>query len=136
MVTLCTLYNIKHQRVNVYRMVKDYFTFAYNVTKRCINVLHSMGFYVSYETIQVAFKENTKEIKIKIQNIVWYNRLLLSFNNMNFYEYTQDYCLYNKKHKLNYITGYICLIDTDIDIQRIYINAKSLDKGAKVVFSN
>ena len=51
-------------------MVKSYFTFAYNIAKRYIDVLHSMGLCMSYETIQIALKENPKEVERKIQDMI------------------------------------------------------------------
>lgn len=55
---------------------------------------------------------------------------------MNSYEHTQDQRLYNKRHKLNYITRYICLINTDINRQSLDKDTKSFDGSPKAVFSN
>ena len=126
----------RNQRSNVYQMVKGYFTFVYNVAKRCIDVLHFMGLCVSYKTIRVALKDNAKEVELKIQDMVWHNRFFISFDNMNFYEHTRDQRLHNKGHQLNYTAGYICLMDTGIDTQRIDGDAESLDGGAEAVSSN
>ena len=79
-------------------MVKSYFTFVYNIAKKCIDVLYSMGFYMSYKIIRIVLKENAKEVELKIQNMIWHKRYFISFDNINFYEYTQDQRLYNKKH--------------------------------------
>lgn len=49
-----------------------------------------MSLCISYETIYVALKENTKEIELKRKNMIWHNWFFISFDNMNFYEYTQD----------------------------------------------
>lgn len=57
MVTLCMLSYAKSQRSNVYQMVKGHFTFAYNVAKRCVDVLHSMDLCMPYETIRVTLKK-------------------------------------------------------------------------------
>lgn len=61
----------RSQKSNIYQMLKGYFTFAYNVAKRCVDVLHSMGLCVSYETICIALKENAEEVELKIQDMVW-----------------------------------------------------------------
>ncbi len=61
--------------------------------------------------------------------MVWHNRFFISFDYMNFYEDTQDQRLHNKRHQLNYIAGYICLMDTGIDIQCIDKDAESFDGG-------
>ena len=47
-------------------------------------------------------KKNTKEVELKIQDLVWHNRFFISFDNINFYEHTQDQRFHNKKHQLNY----------------------------------
>lgn len=47
-------------------MVKGYFTFAYNVAKECIDILHSMGLCVLYKIICITLKENAKEVELKI----------------------------------------------------------------------
>ena len=117
-------------------MVKGHFIFLYNVAKKCVDVLHSMGFCVLYKIIWVALKENAKEVKLKIQDIVWHNRFIISFANMNFYEHIQDQRLHNKGHQLNYTSGYIYLMDTDIDPKRLNGVAKSFDGDTKAVSSN
>ena len=66
MIALCMLSYVKNQRSNVYQIVKSYFTFTYNVAKRCVDVLNSIGLCMSYETIRVALKKNVKEIELKI----------------------------------------------------------------------
>ena len=98
MVALCILSYTKSQSSNVYQILKGHFTFAYNVAKRCIDVLHFMGLCVSYKTVWVALNENVKEVELKIQDMVWHNRFFISFNNMNFYEHTQDERFHNKGH--------------------------------------
>lgn len=90
-----------------------------------------MSFCILYKTICIVLKENIKEIELKIRDMVWYNRFFISFNNMNFYEHTQDQYLHNKRQQLNYIVGYICLIDTGVDRQNLDGDAES-----KAVSSN
>ena len=68
-------------------MIKSCFPFAYNVAKKCVDVLHSMVFFVLYKTICVALKKNAKGLELKIQDMVWHNRFFISFDNINFYEY-------------------------------------------------
>lgn len=96
-------------------MVKGYFTFTYNIAKRCVDILQSMGLCISYKTICVALKEYAKEGELKIQDMIWQNEFFISFDNINFYKHTQDWRLHNKKYQLNYIAGYICLMDTGVD---------------------
>ena len=79
-------------------MVKGHFTFIYNVAKRCIDVFYFMGFCISYEIIWLTLKENTKEVEVKIQDMMWQNRFFISFNNINFYEHTRDQRLHNKRY--------------------------------------
>lgn len=115
----------RSQKSNIYQIVKGHFTFIYKVAKRCIDVLHFTGLCVSYETICIALKENTKEVELKIRDMVWHNRFFISFNNMNFYKYTRDQHLYNKRHQLNYTAGYICLMDIGVDRQNLNKDAES-----------
>ncbi len=61
MVALYILSYAKSQRSNVYQMVKGHFIFVYNVAKRGVDVLHSMGLYMSYEIIRVALKKMSKK---------------------------------------------------------------------------
>lgn len=68
-------------------MVKSYFIFVYNVTKRYVDNLHFMDLYILYMTICVALKENSNEVKLKIQNMVYHNRFFIFFDKINFYEY-------------------------------------------------
>ena len=75
-----------------------------------------MGFCMSYKTIWVVLKENAKEVELKIKDMIWHNQFFISVNNINFYEHIRDEYFHNKKYQLNYIGGYICLIDTGIDI--------------------
>lgn len=70
MVALYMLSYTRSQRSNIYQMIKGYFIFVYNVAKRYIDVLYSMGLCVLYKTIQVALKENIKEVEWKIQDKV------------------------------------------------------------------
>lgn len=57
--------------------------------------------------------------------MIWHNQFFISFDNMNFYEHTQDQCFHNKEHQLNYITGYICLIGISVDRQSLDRNIDS-----------
>ena len=70
MVTLCMLSYTRSQKFNIYQMVKNYFTFIYNVAKKYVDVLYSMGLCVSYEIIRIILKENAKEVEWKIQDMV------------------------------------------------------------------
>lgn len=97
-VVLFMLSYAKSQKSNVYQMIKSHFTFAYNVVKRCVNILHFISLCVLYKIIYTVLKENAKEVKLKIKNMIWHNRFFIFFNHMNFYEHIQDQCLYNKKH--------------------------------------
>lgn len=89
---------VQTQKSKIYQIVKANFTFAYNVAKKCQDILHSIGLCILYMTICVALKENAKEVELKIKDLVWYNRFFIFFNNMNFYKHTQNQCLHNKKY--------------------------------------
>lgn len=65
-IALCMFSYGQSQRFNIHQMIKSHFTFAYNVAKRYVDILHSMGLCISYETICIALKNNTKEIELKI----------------------------------------------------------------------
>lgn len=57
-------------------MVKNYFLFAYNITKKCINVLHFMNLYILYKIICIALKKCQKnkieDIKYSVAQPVFY----------------------------------------------------------------
>lgn len=53
------------QKCNIYQIVKDHFTFIYNITKKYINILHFIDFYILYKMICIPLK-NAKEVKLKI----------------------------------------------------------------------
>lgn len=112
-------------------MVKGYFTFIYNVAKKCVDILHFMGLCVLYKIICIALKKNAKEVELKIRDMIWHNRFFIFFNNMNFYKHIRDQRLYNKRYQLNYTVGYICFMNTGVDRQSLNEDVKS-----EVVSSN
>lgn len=68
--------------------------------------------------------------------MIWWNRVFISFDNINFYEHIRDQRFHNKRYKLNYIIKYICLIYISINIQHINKDTKSLNRGVEAVFRN
>lgn len=44
---------------------KSHFIFIYNVTNKCLDVLHSIGLCVLYRTICVTLKKNAKRINMR-----------------------------------------------------------------------
>lgn len=58
-----------------------------------------------------------------------HNHYHISFDNINFDKYIQDQYLYNKRQQLNYTTGYICLIDTNINTQSVNASVKAISSN-------
>lgn len=112
-VSLCMLSYANSERSNVLQMVLGYYSFAQNVKKRCVEVLHRLGVLVSYETIRVILKFNASAVKTRLKELVWQDRFFLSFDNMNFYARVRDQRLHNKNRQINFTAGYICKMSTN-----------------------
>lgn len=116
-IAFCILCYTKNQRFNILQVIAGYFTYANNITKCMVENLHYIEFLIIYKTVRQVLQTNMLIINKKFQKKAWKRRFFLSFDNMNFYKYRKDQCLYNKGYQVAYNIGYICFMRSKDDNQ-------------------
>ncbi len=109
-VALCLLSYACSKQSNVFQTIVGHAAFAHNIPKRAIETFHQMGLTVSYESIRRAFAANADAVEREMKKKVLTRRFFISYDNMNFYEYVRDACIFNQGAQINYTAGYICFL--------------------------
>lgn len=134
-VSLCMLCYARNQRSNLFQMTAAYYAYADNTTKRMVETLHRMGFFVAYETIRSALTKNAEAVLAELKKRVWKERFFVSFDNMNIYEKRRDERLHNKPVQVAYTAGYVCFMHSEHSGEEAtwdecYLNANQVDYDA------
>ena len=111
-VALCMLCYGCNKRSNLLQTIIRYFAFANNVPKRCMEVLHQMGLFTSYEQILRTLRANKVAVETSLAEKVAKDCFFISYDNMNFYEHARDQRIINRGEIVNYTAGYVCFIKT------------------------
>lgn len=69
-----------------------------------------MGLAISYKSICRTFGANTNAVEREMRKKIMTHRIFILYDNINFYAYMYNACIFNGRVKINYIVGYIYLL--------------------------
>lgn len=128
--TICLLSYSFNKKTNLFQIINEQFLYANYIFKKAIKSYHQIGLVVSIETIQRFLQINTWAILSMLKKRIKTQQFFLSYNNMNFYDYVYNQRLYNKRHLVNFIAGYVYFMNALDSSPFLHISCESVQYNA------
>ena len=96
-VVLCLLSYTRSKQSNILQIIVEYISFANNIFKCVIEMFHQIKLAIFYKSIYCAFHINANTMEREIREKVMTYWLFIFYNNMNFYEYLHNTCIFNQR---------------------------------------